>query len=219
MYNHGLFVVLVGFVRKYSIILTYMERTGSMEKNIRVIKTDEEFKILADPYRIKILNCFNDTTETYTVKQIATKLGEVPAKVHYHVKKLLSIHILELDHIEIINGIHAKYYRFTADELKFGVREDLQGPAKALKLDQITKVLLFTIDSFKDEVIEYAEQVREDDFPQNRSGYLTNPHIYLTKEEKDEFREYVESFLKNHQQKKEGTTKYSTIFGLMSKKE
>ena len=81
-----------------------------MPLNRRTVTTNEEFKILADPYRMSILNVFFQNKIPMTTKQVADELGEVPAKVHYHIQKLLKIELLVLDHIKVINGINAKYY-------------------------------------------------------------------------------------------------------------
>ena len=189
-----------------------------MKEKVRIIRTDEEFKILADPYRMSILNVFLDSDESMTVKQVSDVMGEVPAKVHYHVKKLLSINILELDYIKVINGINAKYYRTTTETLQFSVREDLKGAAKSLQVDQLTKVLLFTIDEFKNEIIKGTERVKKvENRKSDEDGYLTQMNVYLTEKEYDDFKKYVEKFKQDHKEEKESTTKYSSLIGLISK--
>lgn len=81
-------------------------------KNItKVLETEEEVKILLDPYRIKIWMTYAMEKKSLTVKQVADMMGEVPSKVHYHVQKLIGIGILELDYTKNINGIIAKYYK------------------------------------------------------------------------------------------------------------
>ncbi|AIO18138.1 hypothetical protein KQ51_00235 [Candidatus Izimaplasma bacterium HR1] len=190
-----------------------------MKTKERVIKTDEEFKILADPYRMRILRTFQGNEEPMTVKQVADSMGEVPAKVHYHVKKLLSIDILELDYIKVINGINAKYYATTTESLKFRVREDLTGAAKAIQVDQITKVLLYTLDQFKNDIIDNAHYDKDlEECEENSDGHLTQMNVHLTKKEYIEFKNYTNEFIKDHKEKKESTTKYSTLIGLISKK-
>ena len=81
-----------------------------MENDERIISTTEELEVLSDPFRLSIINAYREHGEPLTVKGCADILGEVPSKVHYHVKKLLKIDVLALDHIEVINGINAKYY-------------------------------------------------------------------------------------------------------------
>ena len=78
---------------------------------VKVLRSLEEVKALSDPYRFKILNCFYEMKKPATVKQIADKLGEVPANIHYHVKKLEKFDIVRLHHTEEIRGIVAKYYK------------------------------------------------------------------------------------------------------------
>lgn len=36
-----------------------------------------------------------------------------PSSVQHHIKKLISLDLLELDHTELIQGITARYYKFT----------------------------------------------------------------------------------------------------------
>ncbi len=56
---------------------------------VRKISSDEEIKIFSDPYRMKIINAYIKAGKALTVKGVADLMGEVPAKVHYHVKKII----------------------------------------------------------------------------------------------------------------------------------
>ena len=77
---------------------------------MKELTTLEEIKIYSDPYRLQILNTFFKLDRPATVKEIADEMGEVPAKVHYHVKKLERIGLLSMVATKEINGIVAKYY-------------------------------------------------------------------------------------------------------------
>lgn len=189
-----------------------------MSKNVRIIKTDEEFKIVADPYRMKILSVFLDHEEPKTVKQVADLLHEVPANIHYHVKKLLSIQIIELDHIEEINGINAKYYRATANSIKFDVRDDLKGMGRSIQVDRMTKVLFDNIDSFKDDLIKRANEIKTLEHKEIvDDGFLSSGHIYLTKDDFEEINTYLKEFYINHRQKKPNSIQYASLFGVIKK--
>lgn len=83
-------------------------------EEIKNLGTIDEIRAFSDPYRLQILNCFYNLGKPSTVKQVADKLGEVPAKIHYHVKKLENTGILRLTHTREVNGIIAKYYEPTA---------------------------------------------------------------------------------------------------------
>jgi len=83
-------------------------------EDVKILTNIKEIKAFSDPYRMIIMKNYYNLAKPATVKQIADCMSEVPAKVHYHVKKLESVGILELKHTEEINGIVAKYYEPTA---------------------------------------------------------------------------------------------------------
>lgn len=92
-------------------------------KNVKVLTTLDEIKSFTDPYRIIIMKHYFRLGKPATVKQIADEMGDVPAKVHYHVKKLEAAGILRLNHTKEINGIVAKYYEPTAKTYKIENQE------------------------------------------------------------------------------------------------
>jgi predicted transcriptional regulator len=92
-------------------------------KNVKVLTTLNEIKSFTDPYRIIIMKHYFRLNKPSTVKQIADEMGDVPAKVHYHVKKLETAGILRLNHTKEINGIVAKYYEPTARTYKIENQE------------------------------------------------------------------------------------------------
>lgn len=87
-------------------------------KNVKILTTMEEIKSFSDPYRIIIMKQFFKMNKPATVKQVADEMGEVPAKVHYHVKKMVAAGLLRLNHTKEINGILAKYYEPSAKQFK-----------------------------------------------------------------------------------------------------
>lgn len=85
-----------------------------MKEVVKLISIDQ-IKAYSDPYRLKIISFFKNTREAATVKEVADYLEDVPAKVHYHIKKLERAGILELIRTKEIKGIIAKYYYLTAE--------------------------------------------------------------------------------------------------------
>lgn len=76
-----------------------------------------------------------------TVKQIADKLGEVPANIHYHVKKLEKFDVVRLHHTEEIRGIVAKYYKPTAERFEIQCTEDIDKAARTLILGETQRMI------------------------------------------------------------------------------
>lgn len=169
---------------------------------VRYIKTDEEIKIFSDPYRMKIINAYIKAGEPLTVKGVADIMGEVPAKVHYHVKKLIAIDILRLDHTEVINGITAKYYALTTET--FRVAYQNTSNQRAL-FDSTTNMILSVVDEFKTDIIHNAEYIKsheqiEDSEP--KSGFFTKEVLYLGEEDYGDFESELRALYQRYRTKK-----------------
>lgn len=191
-----------------------------MKKNLKVIRTDEELKVFTDPYRMRIIETFLHNNKSMTVKQVADELGEVPAKVHYHVKKLLKIELLKLNHIEVINGINAKYYELLYDEFKVELSSGAKSAQFKSQMNYITRMITRILDEFRKDIL-----AREDKFvPENKDkdyeGVISHNSFYLSKEEYDAFtkdyKQLVDRY-KDNINDKENRTFYSNIMGIVKK--
>jgi predicted transcriptional regulator len=191
-----------------------------MKMNLKVIRTDEELKVFTDPYRMRIIETFLHNNKSMTVKQVADELGEVPAKVHYHVKKLLKIELLKLDHIEVINGINAKYYELLYDEFKVELSSGAKSAQFKSQMNYITRMITRILDDFRKDIL-----AREDKFvPENKDkdyeGVISQNSFYLSKEEYDAFtNDYMQlvNRYKDNINNKENRTFYSNIMGIVKK--
>lgn len=174
---------------------------------IKLLKTVEEIRALSDPYRYKILNCFYKNGEPITVKQVADELGEVPAKVHYHVKKMEKAGLLVLVYTKEINGIIAKYYEPTAKKFNI-IGEDTEGMDKALRLNEALKVVAQIYDESKKTFLEQASISQSNEGVKNKKlSSLSMESIYLTQEEAEDLIKYMENLMagSNRKQKAEET--------------
>lgn len=156
--------------------------------DVRKIQTDEELKIFSDPYRMKIINAYIKAGKPLTVKGVADLMGEVPAKVHYHVKKLLTINILFLDHTEMINGITAKYYKLTTENFQVSYENT---PSQPALFDSTTNMLISVIDEFKEDIYRNARYLKTHKESMNipRKGFITKEELYLNEENYEKFNE------------------------------
>lgn len=103
---------------------------------------------LSEPMKERIMLVMKDFNRPVTVKEIADKMGESPAKVHYHVKKLEEYKVLVLDHTESVKGITAKYYAFTSDSISFKL-DDKDDKNASQILSQLSKQSSFYFDEAK----------------------------------------------------------------------
>ncbi|MFS0869590.1 ArsR/SmtB family transcription factor [Paenibacillus xylanilyticus] len=178
----------------------------------KVLSTIEEIKIYSDPYRIQILNMFNKQGRPSTVKEIADKLGEVPAKVHYHVKKLEKIGLLTLVSTREINGIIAKYYEPFQGEIHLRHEEEDHSPLKQVFRSETLKLL--------NEMYEQSRQMfmKQAEHSDNMFGQISDMTLYASREEVEQlYRDITkmcEPYTKRNEQK--GDQKVFQLFSTLS---
>ncbi|MEF2967107.1 helix-turn-helix domain-containing protein [Paenibacillus sp. M1] len=155
------------------------------------LKTLEEIRIYSDPYRIQIMSEFQKIGRPATVKEVADSMNEVPAKVHYHVKKLESIGLVSLVDTKLINGITAKYYEPFDGEIS--IRKSEFDEALHPVFQSETQKLLNNIFEEGKKRFLLANQHPEP------NGTLMNQSVYLTKEEAKELVELIKDYCNRHQ--------------------
>ena len=87
------------------------------KKQLHIIET-KAIKALKKPIAKKILNSFNKTP--LTASQIADSIKFPKDKIHYHIKKLISLDILNIFGSEMIMGIKQKKFYPSASEILIG---------------------------------------------------------------------------------------------------
>ncbi len=185
-----------------------------MGDNFRVIKTEKELKVFNDPYRMKIIRTFQQSDEPLTVKGCADIMGEVPAKIHYHVKKLLDIEILTLDHVEIINGINAKYYKLPKKSFTISLK-GTEDESSMSHLTHVHTIISNVIEDFKDSFMKSSAKAAEKKCQDpSETGFIVSNQVELTKEEFEEVSEYLAKVHKKYKNKSADKKKYTFIGGL-----
>ncbi len=181
-----------------------------MEK-VKILTTIEEIRTFSDPYRLEIISTLHQLRKPATVKQIAVKMGEVPAKVYYHVKKMEKVNLVKIAYTEEINGIIAKYYELTAESFK-------------IEKEQINTELI-------DEIVKEQKQTCEIIFDKNKkiflesvenelgNGTLTSTILYLTDQEAEEINEILQKFIKAHLEPKHQGQRAHAIFNSLIRTE
>ena len=154
------------------------------------IQSKEELDIYMNPQRQRILKCMELKAIPMTPKQISDELGISPSSVTFHIKKLLEIGVVELDHTEMVRGICAKYYRRIPVQVKLrsGDADDLQWE-KGVLLDYIMG------DVWKGFRSHLKASTNK---PDEQRGDAVNGVVYLSSEEASELMEYIYRFLKEH---------------------
>jgi predicted ArsR family transcriptional regulator len=184
----------------------------------RVLTTLEEIKAVSDPFRYRIIECLYKMNEAATVKQIADKLGEVPAKIHYHVKKLEKFDLLRLEYTREINGIIAKYYKPTARNFEIKCSEEVQESTKRLMVGETQRMISDIYDKSKNTFLEQVAQNAGNG--SKRKGTISTNSLWLTEEEAEKLTKYISQTFEKHTEdaSSEGREKYHCFFTVIKMK-
>ncbi|MDT0122396.1 helix-turn-helix domain-containing protein [Paenibacillus sp. RRE4] len=181
----------------------------------KVLSTIEEIKIYSDPYRIQIMNMFNRQGRPSTVKEIADLMGEVPAKVHYHVKKLEKIGLLTMVSTREINGIIAKYYEPFSGEihLRHKDEEDENSPLKQVFRSETLKLLNEMFEQSRQRFMNHAEHDRQE------KRFISDMTLYATADEVEELYQNIVELCKPYLTKDEQKSDHQVfqLFTALSK--
>lgn len=197
---------------------------------VKTLSTPEEIKAVTDPYRSEILGTFKQIGEPATVKQVADKMGEVPAKVHYHVKKLEKVGILKLVRTQEIKGIVAKFYEPIADSFKLQAKDNNQTTINIFKT-QLERAVHNAYESSKEVIIKEIRKADIDDFGENEKedeeddqvdaliGSISS--LRLSQEELQEVKAFFTSLSEKSKANKNDTSKkkYHFFYSMMELRE
>ena len=114
-----------------------MESRSREPAGIYVVSDIDELRALLDSKRVVILRMLAE--ESLTVKQLADRMGLVPASVHYHVKVLERSGLVALVEVKEKSGILEKYYRSIAREFQVDPSLGSTPEAPGLALDALIR--------------------------------------------------------------------------------
>src|ERR1700750_802967 len=87
---------------------------------VRKIDSAEAIKALADPLRLRVLTLLmRDHERTWTVKEIATELGQSVTKLYHHVNLLEQVGLIRDVETRLVSGIVEHRYASGQRGLEF----------------------------------------------------------------------------------------------------
>ena len=165
-----------------------------MKKEL-IITTDEEVKMIFDPLRKKIILVYLKEKKSFTAKQVATKINVAPAKVNYHIKKLVDYGALVLDKTESINGIIAKYYKSAYETIMFKGGE-LSNEVYLSQSSLLEEIYDRVSTEFREDLRTHLNMVANSEGSVQRQIASQRHIMYMTKEEQEEFIDKVEAMIR-----------------------
>jgi DNA-binding transcriptional ArsR family regulator len=121
-----------------------------------VLRTDQQFKAIADPLRSKILGIIQ--TRPATAKQIADRLGQAPGNIGHHLQVLEKAGLAQVVATRVVRGIIAKYYTRTARIFSFSFPREVTGETPMISdiLEHARQELLEALAAYGDKPCQGA---------------------------------------------------------------
>ncbi len=159
-----------------------------------MLTTKEELNIYMSPVRQQLMHQLFLSNASMTPKMLADKLQISASSIQHHVKKLMKLGLIELDHTEIINGITASFYKPTQVTVHIGLnRSDaLVEQREVLMQESIAR----TYDGFKKQMSKRLSI--EDKDTVHKWGDILSGVVHLNKQESDGLMKLITAYIEQH---------------------
>lgn len=147
------------------------------------IENYEQLKAISDPLRVKIMSFLLE--EPYTGKQLGELLETSPSKIHYHLKELENVGLIEVIKTEVKNGIVQKFYKSVAYTIE--IDDHLLPHVSEIK-ESVRESIYMIASRAKNRVLTAPE----DAFTMVSSDHTENPFISLQAEVKIKKEAFIE---------------------------
>lgn len=157
------------------------------------LTTKQELDIYMNPTRQQLLRQLSLSDTSMTPKMLADKLKISASGVQHHLKKLVSLGLVELDHTEKINGITASFYKLAQVQVQVGLEKDdeLNRQREVLMQNSVFNIL----SGFQ----QRLHKVKAASEPVNSSmGDVMTGVVYLAPEESTKLMKMIEEFIQQH---------------------
>ena len=175
-------------------------------KNI-YLDGEKQLRIFSLPLRQKILRELQKAGAPLTAKQIADRLKITPSSAQHHLIKLESIGLVELDHIENINGIQAKFMR--ASDVVVSIGQQIADETAPARDALMTNHLMEIIQGYQ-RIVEHTRNCPPE--RDVRGNDIFTEIAHLTDEQARELRALVMDYLQNHRAAVPGTNPWQIAY-------
>lgn len=172
-----------------------------MEKKKIYLNTQEQLRIYMSPQRQNLLRVLRLAGRAMTAKEIAEHLRISASSAQLHIRKLVQLEILEVDHTESINGITATYFRLADADVFIGLgkNDELFEERDAVAQNLLMQIYKNSRDMMRKapDVLSLKELRRQ--CCDSRSGTF-----YLKPEDIERLESFIDCFIEEHATQTEG---------------
>lgn len=167
------------------------------------LKTQEEMNIYMNPQRQRLLKTLDILAIPVTPKQLSAYLGISASAVTYHLKKLETLGVVEIERTELIRGITAKYYKRVPVMVNLGSGKEDDLETERIMLSDY--YMNETWKGFKNYVRHIGEQNDE-----RVTGDAMNSILYVTQAEAKQIKALIMEFYASHMEPAPDTVAWET---------
>lgn len=161
------------------------------------LTSKKELDIYMSPTRQQLLRLLNLENAPMTPKQLSDKLQISASGVQHHIKKLMQLGLIELDHTEAINGITASFYKPAKVTVQIGLSQsdDLAEQKKVLVKNSIAQVY----DGFLKQMKNRIELTGEKDSDRlQKWGDILSGVVHMNDKQSGELMKLITEFLEQN---------------------
>jgi predicted transcriptional regulator len=161
------------------------------------LTTKQELNIYMNPIRQQLLRQLNINKDPMTPKMLADKLNISASGVQHHIKKLMSLGLIERDHTEMINGITASFYKPIQVTVQIGLEQedDTTQQRKVFMQNSLAKVY----EGFCEQLAKRAEREEKAEADNLQQwGDILSGVVYLKEKESKELIKLIMTYIEQH---------------------
>lgn len=172
------------------------------------LDTREKQNAFMNSARQDILRLLQLAGRPMTPKELSDKMGISASSVTFHIKKLVELGVVALDHTEQIRGITARYYRPLNVSVRLGLlAPGGDGAAQDMFLHRTVEQVLAGVQGLK----RLAEEKALGEEDMMGLGDMHSGVVYLTREEAVELQRRMMEFLHEKEALRPGAQAYEYV--------
>lgn len=159
--------------------------------------TKKELDIYMNPTRQQLLRQLSIANVPMTPKMLADKLQISASGVQHHIKKLMLLGLIELDHTELINGITASFYKPAQVMVQVGLTQSdaFAEQRKVLIQDSIAQVY----DGFQKQMKKRISlQGDKDPYSLKKWGDIMSGVVHLNRQQSNDLMRLITEYIDRH---------------------
>lgn len=162
------------------------------------LTTKKELEIFMNPCRQQILREMELAGEPVTAKYLSERVGVSPSSIQFHIKKLESLGLVQLNHTKIVNGIVAKYLALTKVQVNIAAEKPEHRKEREIIMENciqnVYKGCLDTVDKLQ----------KEPDKAVTEHCLVKTGVVFLSNEDAKELIQRIHTFVEEKGNKAEG---------------